>query len=138
MKRLLFAMAFASSTLAAATPDDYAWQWPLRIGAGDVHELVLTPAVYEAVARGDGRDLALFTTDGRSVGFGPLPAAPDMPWRDAPYALEIGTVVREPTSSRDVPVAFPSPQRLTLSLRSRVPEAATIRALRVSWRHRAA
>jgi hypothetical protein len=138
MKRLLLALAFATSSLAAATPDDYAWQWPLRIGEGDVHELVLTPAVYEAIARGDGRDLALFTKDGRSVGFGPLPAAPDTPWRDAPYALEIGTVVREPTSSRDVPVAFPSPQRLTLSLRSRVPESATIRALRVGWRHRAA
>jgi len=137
MKRLILPLWFAATTTAAATPDDYAWQWPLRIGDGDVHELVLTPEVYEAIARSDARDLALFTVDGRSVSFGPLPTAPDTPWRDAPYALEIGNITREPTSSRDVPVAFPSPQRLSLALRSRVPEAAAITGLRVSWRHRA-
>jgi hypothetical protein len=137
MKRLLSLLLLASASLPAATPDDYAWQWPLKIGTGDVHELVLTPEIYEAITRSDARDLALFTADGRSVGFGPLPTAPDTPWRDAPYALEINATMREPTASREVPVAFPSPQRLTLSLRSRVPEAASIRALRVSWRHRA-
>lgn len=138
MKRLLLALSLATGATQAATPDDFAWQWPLDLGNGDVHELVLTPEIYAAITRSDGRDLALFTDSGRSVSFGPLPAAPDTPWRDAPYALEIGGSTREPTSSREVPVAFPSPQRLTLALRSRVPEAATIRGLRVSWRHRAA
>lgn len=138
MKRTALLLALVANTAGAATPDDYAWQFPLTIGKGDVHELVLTPELYDAIARSDARDLALFTRDGRSVSFGPLPAAPDTPWRDAPYALEIGAETREPTSSRDVPVAFPSPQRLSLALRSRVPEAATMRALRVSWRHRAA
>ncbi|HQW81581.1 MAG TPA: hypothetical protein PLQ74_06915, partial [Pseudomonadota bacterium] len=138
MKRLTLLLALIANATAAATLDDYAWQFPLTIGSGDVHELVLTPALYDAIARRDGRDLALFTSDGRSVSFGPLPDAPDTPWRDAPYALEIATETREPTSNRDVPVAFPSPQRLSLALRSRVPEAATMRALRVSWRHRAA
>jgi hypothetical protein len=137
MKRLVLLLSCLVSPLSATTPDDYAWQWPLHLGAGDVHELVLTPEIYDAIARNDARDLALFTKDGRSVSFGPLPTAPDTPWRDAPYALEIAATTREPTSSRDVPVAFPSPQRLSLSLRSRVPETATIRALRVSWRHRA-
>ncbi|MBK6435955.1 MAG: DUF3999 family protein [Rhodanobacteraceae bacterium] len=138
MKRLTLLLALIANATAAATLDDYAWQFPLTIGSGDVHELVLTPALYDAIARRDGRDLALFTSDGRSVSFGPLPDAPDTPRRDAPYALEIATETREPTSNRDVPVAFPSPQRLSLALRSRVPEAATMRALRVSWRHRAA
>jgi hypothetical protein len=138
MRLRLLAFLLVAGTVQAATPDDFAWQWPLTLGPGDVHELVLTPQIYDAMTRSDGRDLALFTSDGRSVTFGPQPAAPDSPWRDAPYALEIGTIVREPTASRDVPVAFPSPQRLSLSLRSRVPEAASIRALRVSWRHRAA
>ena len=138
MKRVLLSLALATSATQAAAPDDFAWQWPLDLGSGDVHELVLTPEIYDAITRSDGRDLALFTESGRSVSFGPLPAAPDTPWRDAPYALEIVGSTREPGSSRDVPVAFPSPQRLTLALRSRVPEAASIRALRVGWRHRAA
>ena len=77
-----------------------------------------TRALYDAIARSDARDLALFTKAGRSVSFGPLPTAPDTPWRDAPYALEMQATMREPTSSRDVPVAFPSPQRLSLALRS--------------------
>jgi len=137
MKRLLIALAVSSGGVAAMTPDDFAWQWSLDIGKGDVHELVLGGEIYDAITRGDARDLALFTMDGKSVSFGPLPPAPDSPWRDAPYALELGDIRREPAASSDVPTAFPSPTRLTIALRSRVPEAAVITALRVSWRHRA-
>ena len=83
MKRLLLALSLATGATQAASPDDFAWQWPLDLGNGDVHELVLTPEIYAAITRSDGRDLALFTDSGRSVSFGPLPAAPDTPWRDA-------------------------------------------------------
>jgi len=137
MRRILLSFALAASAADAAKPDDFAWQWPLDIGSGDVHELVLTSEIYDAITRSDGQDMALFTQRGERVSFGPLPQAPDSPWRDAPYALEIATSTREPVARNEVPVAFPSPQRLTLALRSRVPEVAVIRALRVSWRHRA-
>ncbi len=137
MKGPLLALALMTSAAEAAKPDDFAWQWPLDIGSGDVHELVLTPEIYDAITRTDGQDMALFTSSGEHVSFGPLPQAPDSPWRDAPYALEIAASNHEPMASVEVPVAFPSPQRLTLALRSRVPEAAVVRALRVSWRHRA-
>lgn len=137
MRPILLVLALFGAGAHAATPDDYAWQWPLEIGSGDVHELVLTPEIYDAITRSDALDLALFTQQEQSVSFGPLPAAPDSPWRDAPYALEIVATTREPGATRDVPTAFPSPMRLTLALRSRVPEAAVITALRVSWRHRA-
>lgn len=122
--------------LHAATPDDYAWQWNLKIGAGDVHQLVLTPQIYDAITRSDGRDLALFDAQDRSVGFGPLPGPPDMPWRDAPYALDVESVRREAAGSSRETTSFRHPQRLIVTLQSRVPEAATIRALRVQWRHR--
>ena len=138
MKRLLLLMLVCSKAAHAATPDEFAWQWPLSIGTGDVHELVLSGEIYDAVTRSDAQDLALFTQSGQRVSFGPLAQAPDSPWRDAPYALEIASTTREPTASNDASVTFARPQRLTLTLRSRVPEAAVIRALRVSWRHRAA
>lgn len=68
------ATVLASPARAAATPQDYAWQWPIQTeGDGAAHVLELDAEVLQYVTRGDLRDLAVFNANGEAVPFAPWP-----------------------------------------------------------------
>ena len=69
------ATVLASPARAAATPQDYAWQWPIQTeGDGAAHVLELDAEVLQHVTRGDLRDLAVFNANGEAVPFAPWPS----------------------------------------------------------------
>lgn len=69
------ATALAHPVQAAATPDDYAWQWPIQTeGEGAALVLELDVEVLQHVTRGDLRDIAAFNARGEPVPFAPWPA----------------------------------------------------------------
>ncbi|WP_374603780.1 DUF3999 domain-containing protein [Arenimonas sp.] len=70
----ILATALASH-VRAASPQDYAWQWPVQTeGDGAAHVLELDAEVLQHVTRGDLRDLAAFNASGDPVPFAPWPA----------------------------------------------------------------
>ncbi len=73
----LIAAALASvlaSPVRAASPLDYAWQWPIQTeGDGAAHVLELDAEVLQHVTRADLRDLAAFNANGEPVPFAPWP-----------------------------------------------------------------
>ncbi|MGQ0801859.1 MAG: DUF3999 family protein [Pseudomarimonas sp.] len=63
-----------------AQPNDFAWQWPLAIDAGqDVVRISLTPAIYAQITRADLRDLAAFNGANEGLPFGPAATALPQP-----------------------------------------------------------
>ncbi len=70
-RRMLALASLLVATLASAStaPDQYAWQWPLTLARADsgIHQIVLTPAIYESVLDPQLRDLAVLDAQGHPV-----------------------------------------------------------------------
>lgn len=84
--RILFSGVLLSATVAAATPADYANEWPLATDKEGAYTIALDEGIYRQVTRADLADLAAFNADGEELAFGPLPPAYDAPtrkWHDA-------------------------------------------------------
>ena len=71
---LMFGL-LATGTAGAATPQDYAWQWPIETkGDAAAYVLELDADVLANVTRSDLRDLAVFNAQGQPVPFAPWPS----------------------------------------------------------------
>ena len=84
--RILFSGVLLSATVAAATPADYANEWPLATDKEGAYTIALDEGIYRQVTRADLADLAAFNADGEELAFGPLPSAyiaPSRKWHDA-------------------------------------------------------
>ena len=74
MRSLLMLGLLATGAAAAATPQDYAWQWPIETtGDAAAYVLELDAEVLANVTRSDLRDLAVFNAQGQAVPFAPWP-----------------------------------------------------------------
>ncbi len=75
MRAMLMFGLLAAGTAGAATPQDYAWQWPIETqGQAAAYVLELDADVLASVTRSDLRDLAVFNAQGQPVPFAPWPA----------------------------------------------------------------
>lgn len=75
MRTLLMLGLLATGAAHAATPQDYAWQWPIQAeGDAAAYVLELDADVLANVKRSDLRDLAVFNAKGEPVPFAPWPA----------------------------------------------------------------
>ncbi len=74
MRSILMLGLLAVGTAGAATPQDYAWQWPIETqGEAAAYVLELDVDVLAHVTRSDLRDLAVFNAKGEPVPFAPWP-----------------------------------------------------------------
>ncbi len=75
MRSVLMLGLLATGTASAATPQDYAWQWPIETqGEAAAYVLELDAEVLANVTRSDLRDLAVFNAKGEPVPFAPWPS----------------------------------------------------------------
>lgn len=75
MRSMLMLGLLATGTAGAATPQDYAWQWPIQTtGEASAYVLELDADVLASVRRSDLRDLAVFNAQGQPVPFAPWPS----------------------------------------------------------------
>ena len=75
MRSILMLGLLAAGTAGAATPQDYAWQWPIETqGEAAAYVLELDADVLANVKRSDLRDLAVFNAKGQPVPFAPWPS----------------------------------------------------------------
>ena len=75
MRSMLMLGLLASGAAGAATPQDYAWQWPIETqGEAAAYVLELDADVLANVMRSDLRDLAVFNAKGQPVPFAPWPS----------------------------------------------------------------
>ncbi len=75
MRSLLMLGLLATGAAGAATPQDYAWQWPIETqGEAAAYVLELDADVLANVTRSDLRDLAVFNAKGQPVPFAPWPS----------------------------------------------------------------
>jgi hypothetical protein len=75
MRTVLMIGLLATGAAHAATPQDYAWQWPIQTqGEASAYVLELDAEVLASVSRADLRDLAVFNARGEAVPFAPWPA----------------------------------------------------------------
>lgn len=75
MRSMLMLGLLATGTAGAATPQDYAWQWPIQTqGEAAAYVLELDADVLANVTRSDLRDLAVFNAQGQPVPFAPWPS----------------------------------------------------------------
>ena len=75
MRSMLMLGLLAAGTAGAATPQDYAWQWPIETkGEASAYVLELDADVLANVTRSDLRDLAVFNAKGQPVPFAPWPS----------------------------------------------------------------
>jgi hypothetical protein len=87
MRSLLMLGLLATGAATAATPQDYAWQWPVQAeGDAAAYVLELDADVLQHVSRADLRDLAVFNADGEPVPFAPLPPERSEETRREPVA----------------------------------------------------
>lgn len=74
MRNALLLALLATGSAHAATPQDYARQWPIQAEPGAAaYVLELDASVLEHVTRADLRDLAVFNANGEPVPFAPWP-----------------------------------------------------------------
>jgi len=74
MRTLLMIGLLATGGAHAATPQDYAWQWPIQTeGEAAAYVLELDAEVLANVKGSDLRDLAVFNASGEAVAFAPWP-----------------------------------------------------------------
>lgn len=106
MRAMLMMGLLAAGAASAATPQDYAWQWPIQAdGEASAYVLELDADVLANVRRSDLRDLAVFNAAGEAVPFAPWP--PQRQDED----------VREPLAWLRVPLPAPGqPDSLALRL----------------------
>ena len=84
--RACMAGLLLSAGVAAATPADYASQWPLKTTQEGAYAVALDEDIYRQVTRADLSDLAAYDADGEELAFGPMPEAREAPsrkWHDA-------------------------------------------------------
>jgi hypothetical protein len=75
MRSVLMLGLLATGAASAASPQDYAWQWPIQTqGDAAAYVLELDAEVLANVTRADLRDLAVFNAQGQPVPFAPWPA----------------------------------------------------------------
>lgn len=106
MRNLLMIGLLAAGGAHAATPQDYAWQWPIQTqGEASAYVLELDADVLANVQGSDLRDLAVFNASGEAVPFAPWP--PERKDEDR----------REPLAWLRLPLPAPGqPDRLDLRL----------------------
>ena len=76
MRTLLMLGLLAAGGASAATPQDYAWQWPIETrGDAAAYVMELDADVLANVHHSDLRDLAVFNAGGEAVPFAPWPPA---------------------------------------------------------------
>ncbi|GAB2505929.1 DUF3999 family protein [Arenimonas alkanexedens] len=74
MRNLMMIGLLAAGSAHAATPQDYAWQWPIQTeGEAAAYVIELDADVLANVTRSDLRDLAVFNASGEAVAFAPWP-----------------------------------------------------------------
>ena len=74
MRSLLMIGLLATGAAGAATPQDYAWQWPIEAqGDAAAYVIELDAEVLGSVSRSDLRDLAVFNAKGQPAPFAPWP-----------------------------------------------------------------
>ncbi len=107
MRSIVMLGLLAAGTAGAATPQDYAWQWPIQTqGDAAAYVLELDAEVLAHVTRSDLRDLAVFNAQGQPVPFAPWP-----PERR-------NEALRDPLAWLRVPMPMPAPgQPESLGLR---------------------
>lgn len=102
---LMLGLLATGAGATAATPQDYAWQWPIQTdGEAAAYVLELDAGVLANVQRSDLRDLAVFNAAGEAVPFAPWP----------PQRAD--EAVREPLAWLRVPLPAPG-QAENLALR---------------------
>jgi hypothetical protein len=106
MRSMLMLGLLATGVASAATPQDYAWQWPIRTqGDAAAYVLEIDAEVLADVSRSDLRDLAVFNAKGQPVPFAPWPSE------------RKDEALREPLAWLHVPLPAPGqPESLGLRL----------------------
>lgn len=106
MRSMLMLGLLATGFVQAATPQDYAWQWPIQAdGDAPAYVLELDAEVLADVQRSDLRDLAVFNARGEAVPFASWPPKHQ------------DEAVREPLAWLRVPLPAPGqPESLALRL----------------------
>lgn len=75
MRSILMLGLLAAANASAATPQHYAWQWPIETqGDAAAYVLELDAEVLASVTRSDLRDLAVFNAKGEPVPIAPWPS----------------------------------------------------------------
>ncbi len=151
------AVAAASATATVATTmEKYAWQWPLTLARADsgIHQIELTPAIYESITDPQLADLAVLDAQGHAVPaslqapVGVQEGAPrsvPLPWYPAPATPSTATpprwriraesaagqgVQRIETEVLDAPAGTTTATDILIDAR---PADARIQALELAW-----